>query len=152
MQLTSNTGDKNLHRDRCLRSCLLSTTFDIQQRQWIYYWQHQAGQRRNSLPLHLLTKPFHETLLCITANKELPLFLTVSCRTLVRTKSSPFSTFVLYIQFLQLQILQYYCCCFCCAEPSLNMRVSDVIKRRWALIPLMFSLTAFILSMLCIFA
>lgn len=32
------------------------------------------------------------------------------------------------------------------------MRASDVIKRRWALVPLLFILTAFILSMLCIFA
>lgn len=32
------------------------------------------------------------------------------------------------------------------------MRASDVIRRRWALLPLFFILTAFILSMLCIFA
>ncbi|KAF6224820.1 hypothetical protein HO133_010014 [Letharia lupina] len=32
------------------------------------------------------------------------------------------------------------------------MRASDVIKRQWALVPLLFILTAFILSMLCIFA
>lgn len=32
------------------------------------------------------------------------------------------------------------------------MRASDVIKRRWALVPLLFILAAYILSMLCIFA
>ncbi|CAF9918121.1 MAG: hypothetical protein ALECFALPRED_000566 [Alectoria fallacina] len=32
------------------------------------------------------------------------------------------------------------------------MRASNVIKRRWALVPLLFIITAYILSMLCIFA
>lgn len=32
------------------------------------------------------------------------------------------------------------------------MRASDVVKRRWALVPLLFVLAAYILSMLCIFA
>lgn len=88
---------------------------------------------------------------CTVANKELPLHLALAALAKPCLYKPPrLSTFsFLRLQtFFELSLLLF----LLCRLISLDMRASDVIKRRWALIPLTFILTAFILSMLCIFA